>query len=73
MTLTTQEIKDAFFNAMLEENYNFLEEDLIKLANAFVEKARPMIQKEELASCVEVARAYNTLVADKILEVRSKV
>ena len=70
--LTIQEINEAFVNAHLEENYNFLEEDLIKLANAFVDAARPIIAKEELASCVEVARAYNTLVADKILEVRSK-
>jgi len=70
--LTKQEVTDAFINANLEEHYNFLEEDLIKLANAFIEKARPTIALEERNACIEVAKAYNTLVADKIMEVRSK-
>jgi hypothetical protein len=72
MTLTKQEITEAFVNAHLEENYNFLEDDLVKLANAIIDKAKPVLIKEERASCVEVARAYNTLVADKILEVRTQ-
>ena len=72
MTLTAQQTKEAFFNIMLEENYNFLEEDLVKLANAFVDKARPIIEKEEREKCVEIARAYNSLVAEKIEEVRTR-
>jgi hypothetical protein len=42
------------------------------LADAFVKKATPEIVKTEREACVDVARAYNTLVADKILEVRSQ-
>jgi hypothetical protein len=72
MILTKEQVIEAFMNIQLEENYNFLEEDLVMLANAFVKKAKPEIVKEELDACVEVARAYNTLVADKILEVRSQ-
>ena len=70
--LNNQQIRDAFINAHLEENYNFLEEDFVKIANAFIAAAKPDLIKEERAACVEVARAYNNLVADKILEVRSK-
>jgi len=70
--LNNQQIRDAFINAHLEENYNFLEDDLVKLANAFIAAAKPDLIKEERAACVEVARSYNNLVADKILEVRSK-
>ena len=70
--LNNQQIRDAFINAHLEENYNFLEDDLVKLANAFIAAAKPDLIKEERATCVEVARSYNNLVADKILEVRSK-
>jgi len=70
--LNNQQIRDAFINAHLEENYNFLESDLVKLANAFIAAAKPELIKEERVACIEVARAYNNLVADKILEVRSK-
>ena len=72
MKLTKEQVVEAFMNIQLEENYNFLEEDLVMLANAFVNKAKPEIIKEERDACVEVARAYNTLVADKIVEVRSQ-
>ena len=68
--LSKQEIKEAFMNAFLEENYNFLEEDLIKLANAFVKKARPIIAREELANCAEVVIALNSAVGNKLLNVR---
>lgn len=70
MKLTKEQVVEAFMNIQLEENYNFLEEDLVMLADAFVKKATPEIVKEERDACVEVARAYNTLVADKIIEVR---
>jgi hypothetical protein len=68
--LTTDEIKEAFHKVNLEENYSFLEEDLVKLANAFVNKAAPEIAKVEREACIDVARSYNHLVADKIAEVR---
>jgi hypothetical protein len=68
--LTKQQITEAFVNANLIENYNFLEEDLVKLANAFVEKAKPSIAKDELASCVEVVNSLNPAVGNKLLQVR---
>jgi hypothetical protein len=68
--LTKQQITEAFVNANLVENYNFLEEDLIKLANAFVEKAKPIFAKDELANCVEVVNSLNPIVGNKLLQVR---
>lgn len=70
--LTKEEVMEVFVNLHLEENYNFLSEDLIKLGNAFVEKARPKLIENERIACIDVARAYNTLVADKIEEIRNK-
>ena len=43
--LTNQEINDAFIHAKLEENYNFLEDDLVKLANGFARAASEDIMK----------------------------
>ena len=70
MSLTKEQVVEAFMNIQLEENYNFLEEDLVMLADAFVKKATPEIAKAERDACVDIARAYNTLVADKIIEIR---
>lgn len=71
--LTPQEISEAFINTPLEEDYNFLQDDLVKLANAFIEKAKPKIELEERILCVDVARSVNHLVAAKIAEVRGGV
>jgi hypothetical protein len=68
--LTKQQITEAFVNANLIENYNFLEADLITLANAFVKKAKPIIAKNELADCAEVVMALNPTVGNKLLQVR---
>ena len=70
--LNTEEIKKAFRSVYLEENYNFLEDDLVKLANAFVKAAAPKIAKQEMELCVDIARSVNTLVSDKIWELRGK-
>jgi len=63
--MTNEEINKIFHETEMEDNYNFLEDDLIKLANAFIAKARPEIIQE----CVNVARTVNHLVANKIKEV----
>jgi hypothetical protein len=68
--LTPREIKDAFINCKLEENYNFLEEDLVKLANAFVTAAEPKITKKERDRCVKIARSLNKEVAKVLEEVK---
>lgn len=71
--LTAQEITEVFINTKLEENYNFLQDDLVKLANAFINAAKPKIEKAEKELCVDIARSVNTLVADKIVQVRGQM
>ena len=63
-------IKEAFRAAYLEENYSFLEEDLERLADAFIMAAAPAIVKVEREMCVKFVRSLNTHVADKLQEVR---
>jgi hypothetical protein len=72
--MTEEQIVEVFVNIgnNLEGDYNFLRDDLIKLAKAFIEKATPIIEKKEHEACVEVVRAYNSVVADKLQEVRGK-
>jgi hypothetical protein len=70
---TAQEISEIFVNTPLEEDYNFLQADLVKLANAFINAAKPKIAKEERILCVDVARSLNSLVADKMAEIRGGV
>ncbi|CAB5220090.1 hypothetical protein UFOVP239_49 [uncultured Caudovirales phage] len=71
--LTKEEIKEVFINSHLEENYNFLEEDLIKLANAFTLKVAPKIAQAERAECIEFVRSLNGLVADSLEAKRGKL
>jgi hypothetical protein len=68
--MNRDEVVSTFVNVFLEGDYNFLEDDLVKLANAFIDKAKPAIVEEERRKCVEVARSFNNLVADKIVEIR---
>ena len=71
--LTLEEIKEAFRKAHLEENHNFLEEDLVKLANAFVMAATPAIVRTERALCVEFVASLNTEVAKALEDKRGKI
>lgn len=73
LILTPQEINEVFINTPLEEDYNFLQDDLVKLANAFINAAKPQIEINERILCVDVARSVNHLVAAKIAEVRGGV
>jgi hypothetical protein len=68
--LTPEEVKNAFRLIYLEENYAFLEDDLIKLANGFIASAENKIRKAELAECVEFVRSLNTHVAKALDEKR---
>lgn len=70
--ITKEQVKDAFMNVILEENYNFLEEDLVTLAEAFVKAATPAIEKQERDKCVDIARSVNHLVAQRIEQVREQ-
>ena len=65
--LTKEQVSEAFRGVDLEENYNFLEDDLVKLANAFVTAAAPAIIKAERAECVKFTKSLNELVG-KALE-----
>ena len=73
LTLTTEEVVDTFVNTPLEGDYNFLQEDLVKLANAFAEKAKPAIAKQERAECIEFVSSLNHLVASRLEEKRGKM
>jgi hypothetical protein len=46
--LTREEIINTFVNTPLKENYNFLEEDLVTLANAFVQAAQKHDQEAKV-------------------------
>ena len=70
--LTIQEINEAFMHANLEENYNFLQKDLVLLANAFIKAAKPKIEKAERNMCIDIAKSVNILVANKIESVRKQ-
>jgi hypothetical protein len=65
--LTNREIKDIFINTNLKENYNFLEEDLVKLANAYMNVAVKNVRRDERAKCVKIVRSLNREVA-RVLE-----
>jgi hypothetical protein len=71
--LTIEEINEAFRNVNLEENYNFLEDDLLKLANAFIMAAMPSIRRAELTMCVNYVRSLNTEVANALEDKRGKL
>jgi hypothetical protein len=68
--LTTEEIRDTFINTKLEENYNFLEEDLEKLASAFVMAAMPKIVRTERNMCINFVRTLNGPVAQALEDKR---
>jgi len=68
--LTDQEVVDVFVNTRLEGDYNFLTDDLVKLANAFVKAAEERIRLNERTHCVDIAKSLNRLVGEKIEELR---
>lgn len=71
--LNTEEIKEAFRNIYLEENYNFLEEDLVKLADAFIMAALPTIIRTERDMCIKFVNTLNTNVARALGEYRENL
>ena len=71
--LTTEEIKEAFRKVHLEENHNFLEEDLVKLANAFVMAAMPAIVRLEREMCIDFVNSLNTEVGKALQEKRGSL
>ena len=70
-TLTPQQAAEAFINANLEDEFNFLQDDLMKLSQAFIDAAKDALIKGESVVCVKYVRSLNTLVADKLEEYRN--
>jgi hypothetical protein len=71
--ITKEQVNEAFRNIYLEENYSFLEEDLMKLADGFIMAAMPEIRKVELAMCVDFVKSLNPDVAAALHKKRSKL
>jgi hypothetical protein len=71
--LNSDEIKEAFRKIYLEENYNFLEEDLVKLADGFIMAAMPAIVKTERDMCIKFVNSLNTNVARALGEYRENL
>ena len=71
--LNTQEIKEAFRKVQLEENHDFLEEDLVALADAFIMAAVPAIVKTERDMCIKFVNSLNTNVARALGEYRDNL
>ena len=79
--LTPEEVAKAFRGCYLEENYNFLAEDLEKIAQVMIEAAAPKIKAEaeekakrdERAKCVTFVRSLNHHVATKLEEFKGEV
>jgi hypothetical protein len=71
--LDKDQIKEAFRKIYLEENYNFLEEDLVKLADGFIMAAMPAIVKTERDMCIKFVNSLNTNVARALGEYRDNL
>lgn len=71
--ITKEQVNEAFRKIYLEENYSFLEDDLLKLADGFIMAAMPEIRKVELAMCVDFVKSLNPDVAVALYEKRSKL
>ena len=80
--LTSKEVFDTFrTKCYLEENYNFLADDLEKLAQVMIEAAAPKIEAEarlsaeklERAKCVTFVRSLNHHVADALANFKGEV
>lgn len=71
--LSEKEILEIFRKTDLEGHHDFLMDDLVKLASAFVMAACPAIVRTERMMCVDAVRSLNSQVADKLLEIRGRL
>jgi hypothetical protein len=70
--LTVNKIKEIFVNTPLDENYNFLEQDLVKLARAFYKEATVSATLVERQACIDFVRHLNKDVARALEDKRGK-
>lgn len=71
--LTQEEVVKTFLEKIavqLEESHSFLPEDLETIATGFIMEAMPAIARTERQMCIKVVRSLNSVVADKLEEVR---
>jgi hypothetical protein len=66
--MTLERINEIFRGLNLEENHNFLEDDLKLIAEAYAEEGA----KQERTGCLEVVTKLNRVVGEKLAEVRGK-
>jgi hypothetical protein len=66
--VTPERINEIFRGLSLEENHNFLEDDLTKIAQAYAEEGA----RQERAGCIKVVTQLNRVVGEKLAEVRGK-
>ena len=71
--LTSEEIRQVFHETYLIENHGFLDEDLQKLANAFIMRASTNIAKTERQMCIRFVKSLNTRVAEALEEHRGNL
>ena len=72
--LTDKEVFETFRDQCnLEENYNFLAEDLEQLAQKMIEAAAPKIIAAEREKCVIFVRSLNTQVAQALEDFKGEV
>ena len=70
LELTPAEIRKVFHETYLTQNYDFLIEDLEKLANAFVAASVNKIARAERAECVKFVKSLNSLVGQALEDKR---
>lgn len=70
MYFDEQTASAVFRKLWLEGRYDFILEDLVALANAFAESAKPQIAKEERQECIKYVNSLNTYVAKALREKR---
>ena len=66
--MTPERMNEIFRSINLEENHNFLEEDLKLIAEAYAEEGA----RQERAGCIKVVTQLNRVVGEKLAEVRGK-
>jgi len=66
--MTPERINEIFRGLSLEENHNFLEDDLTKIAQAYAEEGA----RQERAGCIKVVTQLNRVVGEKLAEVRGR-
>ena len=68
-----QQIFKVFHETYLEQNYDFLEDDLVKLAHAFMALVAPMVAKAERTECIKFVNSLNTTVGQALEEKRGNL